>query len=149
MKLAIASLSILLAACNAPQTPAEPTPVTTPSSAQPAPQTATAAKRAPGDESPPMAIFRAFGTEPFWNVNVEDATLTFTTPEDQNGVAMQGERRSIEEGVEIAGNHDGKAFALSVKAGMCSDGMSDNQYELVSTFRYGDAEYKGCGEVAK
>ena len=108
------------------------------------------AKRAPGQEQADLLqIFRAFGTEPFWNVNVEDATLTYTTPEDQDGVAMQGTRRSIPGGVEIAGDHEGKPFVLTAMAGDCSDGMSDNRYALVSTFRYGDLDYKGCGEAAK
>lgn len=152
MKLAIASLSILLAACNAPQAPAEPTPApeALPSSEQPAQQTAPMAKRAPGQENAePLQIFRAFGTEPFWNVNVEDTTLTYTTPEDQTGQVMQGARHAIPGGVEITGDHQGKAFVLTVAAGDCNDGMSDNRYELVSTFRYGDIEYKGCGEAAK
>ena len=152
MKLAIASISLLLAACNAPQSPVEPAPApaAAPVSEAPAHQSAPMAKRAPGQENAdPLQIFRAFGTEPFWNVNVEDTTLTYTTPEDQAGVVMQGDRRALGDGVELTGSHDGKAFVLTVTAGMCSDGMSDNQYELVSTFRYGDIDYKGCGEAAK
>ena len=124
---------------------ASPVPTTAATPIQEAPM----AKRAPGDATPPMAVFRAFGTEPFWNVNVEDATLTYTTPEDQAGVVMQGTRRALEEGVELSGSHDGKPFVLTVSAGLCSDGMSDNQYELNASFRYGDIDYKGCGEVAK
>ena len=154
MKLAIASLSLLLVACNAPQPSSEPSPQ--PEAAEPAatsaPPVAEApmAKRAPGQENAdPLQIFRAFGTEPFWNVNVEDATLTYTTPEEQAGVVMQGTRRALEEGVELSGSHDGKPFVLTVSAGECSDGMSDNRYTLVSAFRYGDIDYKGCGEVAK
>ena len=154
MKLAIASLSLLLVACNAPQPSSEPSPQ--PEAAEPAatsaPPVAEApmAKRAPGQENAdPLQIFRAFGTEPFWNVNVEDATLTYTTPEDQAGVVMQGTRRALEEGVELSGSHDGKPFVLTVSAGECSDGMSDNRYTLVSAFRYGDIDYKGCGEAAK
>ena len=154
MKLAIASLSLLLVACNAPQPSSEPSPQ--PEAAEPAatsaPPVAEApmAKRAPGQENAdPLQIFRAFGTEPFWNVNVENATLTYTTPEDQAGVVMQGTRRALEEGVELSGSHDGKPFVLTVSAGECSDGMSDNRYTLVSAFRYGDIDYKGCGEVAK
>ena len=154
MKLAIASLSLLLVACNAPQPSSEPSPQ--PEAAEPAATSAPPvpeapmAKRAPGQENAdPLQIFRAFGTEPFWNVNVEDATLTYTTPEDQAGVVMQGTRRALEEGVELSGSHDGKPFVLTVSAGECSDGMSDNRYTLVSAFRYGDIDYKGCGEVAK
>lgn len=153
MNLAIASLSLLLVACTGPQssagpeTPAAPAPAATPAS----PATdAPMAKRAPGQEdTAPLQVFRAFGNEPFWNVNVEDATLTFTTPEDQAGVVMQGTRRALETGVELSGSHDGKAFVLTVTAGDCSDGMSDNEYTMDSTFRYGDLDYKGCGEAAR
>lgn len=117
--------------------------------ATPASTDAPVAKRAPGDEAPPMQIFRAFGTEPFWNVNVEGNTLTYTTPEDQVGIVLHGMRRAIDGGVEIDGSDDGISFALTVKVGECSDGMSDNVYELTAEFRYGDTDYKGCGEVAK
>lgn len=140
MMRALVPMFLLLAACSAPQPPAP---------SAPAPE-AAAAKRTP-DQAPadPMRIFRAFGTEPFWGVNVEGATLTYTTPEDPAGQAMQGERRAIEGGVEVTGTHEGKAFALTVVAGDCSDGMSDNAYELVSNFRYGELDYRGCGEAAK
>jgi uncharacterized membrane protein len=131
----IAIAVLALAACATQESPAsDDTPM---------------AKRAPGDEAPPMQIFRAFGTEPFWNVNVEGDTLTYSTPENQAGIEMHGMRRGIDGGVEIDGSDDGISFALAVKAGACSDGMSDNRYELVSTFRYGDVDYKGCAEAAK
>ena len=153
MKPAIASLSLLLLACTAPQPPAAPEPPEAPEPvAAPATPTneAPMAKRAPGQENAdPLQVFRAFGTEPFWNVNVEDGTLTYSTPEDQAGVAMQGTRNALADGVEITGRHDGKAFTLKVTAGTCSDGMSDNTYTMVSTFRYGDLDLKGCGEAAK
>lgn len=154
-RLVFAALSIALVACTPRQAPSEAVPQPqAPAAAAPAPDApapdAAAAKRAPGQENAaPLQVFRAFGTEPFWNVNVEDATLTYTTPMDREGMTLQGERRAVAGGVEITGNHEGKAFALTVSEGVCSDGMSDNQYALVSTFRYGDAEYKGCAEAAK
>lgn len=142
MKRAFAPLFLLLAACSAPQPPAE--------AARPSPTEVAAAKRVPGQQATePLWIFRASGTEPFWGVNAVGATLTYTTPDDPAGQAMTGTRRSIENGVEITGSHAGKPFALTVVAGDCNDGMSDNAYELVSTFRYGDIEYRGCGEAAK
>ncbi|QIL21213.1 hypothetical protein [Thermomonas sp. HDW16] len=154
MKLAIASLSLLLAACSSPQPSSESSPqpeaaVPAATPAAPAVAEAPMAKRAPDDTTPPMTVFRAFGTEPFWNINVEGDTLTYTTPDDQVGVAMQGTRRALDDGLELSGSHDGKAFVLAVTGGLCNDGMSDNEYELDATFRYGDINYKGCGEVAK
>ena len=150
MKFSIASLSLLLVACQPSQPPADPAPpaaVVAP--ATPAAETPSA-KRVPGQENvEPLRIFRAFGTEPFWGVNVEGTRLTYTTPEDQPGVVMQGTRRTLADGVEISGQHDGKPFVLTVSNGTCSDGMSDNTYSLVATFRFGDIDYKGCGEAAK
>jgi uncharacterized membrane protein len=104
MKLAIASLSLMLAACSAPQAPATPEAPAAPAAPEPpaAPASAPMAKRAPGqDNTSPLQVFRAFGTEPFWNVNVEDTTLTFTTPEDPEGTVMQGARQPSADGVEI------------------------------------------------
>ena len=148
MKFAIASLSLLLVACNPSQPPAEPAPPA--DAAAPAAPAPPAAKRAAGQENvDPLRIFRAFGTEPFWNVNVENTKLTYTTPEDQVGIVMEGTRKTLANGVEITGQHDGKAFVLTVSSGTCSDGMSDNTYSLVSTFRHGEIDYKGCGEAAK
>ena len=150
MKFSIASLSLLLVACQPSQPPADPAPpaaVVAP--ATPAAETPSA-KRVPGQEAvEPLRIFRAFGTEPFWGVNVEDTRLTYTTPENQAGVVMEGTRKTLADGVEISGQHDGKPFVLTVSNGTCSDGMSDNTYSMVSTFRYGDIDYKGCGEAAK
>ena len=150
MKFAIASLSLLLVACQPSQPPADPAPpaaVVAP--ATPAAETPSA-KRVPGQENvEPLRIFRAFGTEPFWGVNVEGTRLTYTTPENQAGVVMEGTRKTLADGVEISGQHDGKPFVLTVGNGTCSDGMSDNTYSMVSTFRYGDIDYKGCGEAAK
>ena len=150
MKFAIASLSLLLVACQPSQPPADPAPpaaVVAP--ATPAAETPSA-KRVPGQEAvEPLRIFRAFGTEPFWGVNVEGTRLTYTTPENQAGVVMEGTRKTLADGVEISGQHDGKPFVLTVSNGTCSDGMSDNTYSVVSTFRYGDIDYKGCGEAAK
>jgi uncharacterized membrane protein len=138
-RIAFAASIVALAACAAPPPP------TAPASSVDAP----AAKRVAGSESvDPLWILRAFGTEPFWNVRVEGRTLIYTTPEDQAGRAMRGERRATADGVEISGSHEGKAFTLTVAKGDCSDGMSDNVYDLTAEFRYGDMDYKGCAEAA-
>jgi uncharacterized membrane protein len=144
-RIAFAASILALAACAAPPPPATPAPAADAAVAGSAPT----AKRVAGSESvDPLWILRASGTEPFWSVRVEGRTLTFTTPEDQAGQVMQGERRATADGVEITGSRDGKAFALTVARGECSDGMSDNVYALTAEFRYGDMDYKGCAEAA-
>lgn len=163
-QLAPIGLLALLAACSPtpPQTP-EPAPAPAPADVPAAPAAAPAtpatapepgpgatAKRAPGDEAGPMEVFRAFGTEPFWNVNVEGNTLRYTTPEDPAGIALTGERMALAKGrLEINGTHAGRPFTLVVKGGDCNDGMSDNRYQHVATFTIDGKTLKGCAEEAK
>lgn len=145
-RIAFATLTIALAACALSQPPVAPAPTAD----APVPDAVPTAKRVAGSESAdPLWIFRAFGTEPFWNVRVEGKALAFTTPEDQAGQAMQGERHAIADGVEITGSRGDETFLLTIARGECSDGMSDNVYELTAEFRYGDMDYKGCAEAAK
>ena len=107
-------------------------------------------KRAAGEENLPMNAWRAFGNEPFWSVRLEGDTLVFSTPEDQAGKTMQGRRVPSLIGVVYMGTDDaGREFNLDIQPGQCSDGMSDNTYQHVSTFIYGDTTYHGCAESAK
>jgi uncharacterized membrane protein len=97
-----------------------------------------------------MQIFRAFGTEPFWNVNVQGNTLTYTTPEDQAGRTFAGTHAlQPDGGVHYEGKDGDTAFSLDIANDECSDGMSDSVYALTAEFRYGDMDYKGCAEAAK
>lgn len=156
-------LSATLAACAPTQAPvqapadaSQPADTTPPAAgaaadaAPPATPEAPAAKRAPGQEHAPLLAWRAFGTEPFWNVRVEGDSLLFTTPEDMQGRKFTGTHALHPDGgVHYEGSDGATAFALDIAKGACNDGMSDNEYELVATFRYGDTEYKGCAEAAK
>lgn len=152
MKLSIAVLSLLLlAACSAPQ-PSDSTPASGTSAAGPVsatPEAVAMGKRAPGDVAPPLQVFRVFGNEPFWNASIEGDRLTYSTPDDPAGLVLQGRRRAIPGGVEIAGSHDGRSFLLTVIEDECNDGMSGNNYALAARFRFGDIDFGGCGEAAK
>lgn len=146
----------LLAACPrtppASDTPAqtgEPPAMTANEPAQPAPPEPAQGKRAPGQENEPISAWRAFGTEPFWNARVDGDTLVFTTPDDQEGKTMRGRRVPSLVGFVFIGQEGSTEFHLGITPGECSDGMSDNRYEHIATFIYGDTTYKGCGEAAK
>ena len=116
----------------------------------PASTDAPAAKRPPGQENAPLLAWRAFGTEPFWNVRVDGDALVFTTPEDPSGRRLGGTHAlQPDGGVHYAGQDGDTAFSLDIAKGECSDGMSDNVYALTAEFRYGGMDYKGCAEAAK
>jgi len=107
-------------------------------------------KRPAGQENAPLLAWRAFGNEPFWNLRVDGDTLVFTTPDDQSGRTFTGTHAlQPDGGVHYEGKDGGTVFSLDIARGECSDGMSDNVYELTAGFRYGDMDYKGCADAAK
>ena len=134
--IAIALLALALAACATPESPAS--------------TDAPMAKRPAGQENVPLLAWRAFGTEPFWNVRVDGDTLVFTTPDDQSGRMFTGTYMlQPNGGMHYEGKDGDTAFMLDIAKGECSDGMSDNVYGMTAEFRYGDVDYKGCAEAAK
>jgi len=135
-RIAFAAAALALAACATSESPASTdTPM---------------AKRPAGQENAPLLAWRAFGTEPFWNVRVDGDTLVFTTPDDQSGRTFPGTHAlQADGGVHYEGKDGVTTFSLDIAKGECSDGMSDNVYELTAEFRYGDMDYKGCAEAAK
>lgn len=115
----------------------------------PPPGTA-ASKRPAGQEGAPPPAWRAFGTEPFWNLRVDGDTLVFSTPEDQAGRRLTGVRgRAADDGLQVRGRDGDTAFALELHPGECSDGMSSRRYAWRATFRLGTRTYEGCAEAAK
>lgn len=163
---ALAAVAVL-AACHptavpaerdAAESPAEPvaaTDATAPTQATPQAEAAATnetpqGKRAAGEENLPMNAWRAFGNEPFWSVRLEGDTLVFSTPENQAGTTLKGRRVPSLIGVVYMGTDgDGREFNLDIQPGQCSDGMSDNTYQHVATFIYGETTYRGCAESAK
>lgn len=148
----------LLVAC--PQVPQAPSSAREPTAAPPAaltPMSESEAASTPSPDAkgkrgagqPALVAWRAFGTEPFWQVRVDGDDLYFSTPEDPDGRLMHGRRTPSLVGLVYVGRDGEKDFTLDIGPGECSDGMSDNRYEYKSTFVYGGTTYKGCGEAAK
>ncbi|ABD25019.1 membrane protein-like protein [Novosphingobium aromaticivorans DSM 12444] len=156
MKILFPSLAlVLLAACSQPS---DPEPVGEPSGTaipQPAPASsldalpASPASASANDSAsvlpatvPPA--FRALGTEPFWSASVKGATLTYSTPESPDGIAIPVRRTERDGKAVFAGTLDGKPLELEVGAGNCSDGMSDTVYPLTVVRRIGPDIQRGC-----
>lgn len=102
------------------------------------------------DEPTAPQALRVVGTEPFWGVQVDGDALTFTTPEDQTGLQMRGERKDVPGGgLDISGLSGEQAFSLNVRPGDCSDGMSDLAFTMTAEFRLGESAYRGCAQAAE
>jgi uncharacterized membrane protein len=88
---------------------------------------------------------RFTGTEPFWGGGVTGSTLTYSTPENQEGTAIEVERFAGLGGISFSGQFEGKDFDMTVTSLACGDGMSDRSYPFTVTLKIGDDTRNGCG----
>ncbi len=89
-------------------------------------------------------VLRFTGTEPFWGGQVSGKTLTYTTPENQDGTVIAVERFAGRGGIAFSGLLGGADFEMTVTPLECSDGMSDRTYPFTVTLEIGEDQRNGC-----
>ena len=92
--------------------------------------------------APPPAPYRALGTEPFWNLLIDERNLTFIEPEAQpilqpTPPVINGFAGPIYQTQRIGVN--------IVKNQSCSDGMSDRVYPDRVQVTVDGRQFNGCG----
>ena len=94
-----------------------------------------------------VAAIRAVGTEPFWGALVEGRCVTYSTPENQQGVRIWTRYSEANGRRAWVGQLDGNRFEMRVRpeAG-CSDGMSDKRYPLAVELTVNGEQRIGCAE---
>ncbi|MGD9812847.1 MAG: COG3650 family protein [Sphingobium sp.] len=92
----------------------------------------------------PDEVLSLTGTEPFWGGNVTGGTLTYTTPDNPDGLAIRVERFAGRNGVSYSGEMDGRRFTAAVSPGQCVDGMSDRVYPFNVTLEVAGETRNGC-----
>ena len=85
------------------------------------------------------------GTEPFWGGELTGGTLIYTTPEDQEGQAIEVSRFAGRGGVSFSGTLGGAPLVLAASEAACSDGMSDRSYPFTITLQVRGETRTGCG----
>ena len=90
---------------------------------------------------PPSAPYRAIGTEPFWNLLIDERDLTFTQPDAQP--IRQPRPKVI---IGIAGEiYQTARIDVNIVHGQCSDGMSDRVYPDKVQVTVDGRRFEGCG----
>lgn len=87
------------------------------------------------------------GTEPFWSMAIEGDTLTYSAPDLPDGETIQVDRFAGNNGLGFTGELQGRALQIAVSPGLCSDGMSDQEFAYTVTAVWGEDTLYGCGEV--
>jgi uncharacterized membrane protein len=90
---------------------------------------------------PPPAPYHAIGTEPFWNLLIDEHDLTFTQPD-----AQPIQQRTPKVIVGIAGEiYQTPRINVNIVHGQCSDGMSDRVYPDKVQVTVDGRRFNGCG----
>lgn len=88
------------------------------------------------------------GTEPFWGVQIRQAGLTLTRP-DQEPVMAANPGAKVDGGAAVwTVATDQGEMVLTVETRTCSDGMSDLAYPYTATVVFAGQTLKGCGMKA-
>lgn len=99
---------------------------------------------ATGSQARPVP-YQARGNEPFWSLEIDDASLTFRTPEGPAISAPVGPAERIPGGRRYTSASGGIHIAATVREEICVDDMSGMHYPESVTVVVGDREYSGCG----
>jgi uncharacterized membrane protein len=90
---------------------------------------------------PPHPAYHAVGTEPFWNLLIDDRDLTFRQPDSQT--ILQPTPKVI---VGIAGEiYQTPRIHVNIVHRQCSDGMSDHLYSDKVQVTVDGRRFNGCG----
>ena len=90
---------------------------------------------------PPPAPYHALGTEPFWNLLIDERDLTFTQPDVQ---PVRQPRPAAING--IAGEiYQTRRINVNIVHAQCSDGMSDRTYPDKVQVTIDGRRFEGCG----
>ena len=91
---------------------------------------------------PPPPPYRALGTEPFWNVLIDEHDITFIEPDQQQPI----KQRTPKAIVGIAGEiYQTPRINVNIVHGQCSDGMSDRVYPDKVQVTVDGRHFNGCG----
>jgi uncharacterized membrane protein len=90
---------------------------------------------------PPAPPYHAIGTEPFWNLLIDERDLTFTQPDAQ---PIREPRPKVIIG--IAGEiYQTPRINVNIVHAQCSDGMSDRTYPDKVQVTIDGRRFEGCG----
>ena len=91
--------------------------------------------------APPPPPYHAVGTEPFWNLLIDEHNLTFTQPDA--APVTQPTPKVI---VGIAGEiYQTPRINVNIVHAQCSDGMSDRVYPDKVQVTVDGRQFNGCG----
>jgi uncharacterized membrane protein len=90
---------------------------------------------------PPPAPYHAVGTEPFWNLLIDEHDITFVQP-DQQPIKQPTPKVIVAFAGEI---YQTPRINVNIVHAACSDGMSDRAYPDKVQVAVDGKQFNGCG----
>lgn len=103
-------------------------------------------KDAPDNSNVKATSFRAYGNEPFWNVDIDGGMANYATLENQTGTMMQVKRSGEGNKVVYSGEHEGKPFSFTFVKRACSDSMSGRKFGFAVSAVVDGRTNTGCAD---
>ena len=104
-------------------------------------------KVSPSREIEPGGVIRQFvarGTEPFWTIKANGATLTWITPDNLEGSQLKVDQVISADGVKYFGVDGDNDFTLLIIQAPCVDTMSGENFDFTSVWTHGREKNVGC-----
>jgi heat shock protein HslJ len=92
--------------------------------------------------NPPGGVYRALGTEPFWDLTIDERQMIFTDRGNNVQVAQPTPRVIVGTAGEI---YQMPRLSVNIVHAPCSDGMSDRVYPDKVQVTADGRQYNGCG----
>ena len=92
--------------------------------------------------NPPGSVYRAVGTEPFWDLTIDERQMVFTDRGNNVAVAQPTPRVIVGFAGEI---YQSPRLGVNIVHRQCSDGMSDRVYADTVQVDVDGRRYNGCG----
>jgi len=92
--------------------------------------------------NPPGGVYHAVGTEPFWDLTIDQRQMVFTDRGNNVAVAQPTPKVIIGFAGEI---YQTPRLNVNIVHGTCSDGMSDRTYPDKVQVTADGHRYEGCG----
>ena len=92
--------------------------------------------------NPPGGVYRAVGTEPFWDLTIDERQMVFTDRGNNVQVAQPTPRVIVGFAGEI---YQTPRLNVNIVHKQCSDGMSDRVYQDSVQVDVDGRRYNGCG----
>ncbi|HSG46802.1 MAG TPA: hypothetical protein VLA43_03190, partial [Longimicrobiales bacterium] len=91
-------------------------------------------------------VLEASGTEPFWNMRVEEGTVVWRTPEATETLSHEGLYRMTRGGWALEGKAPGGEVRLRAEfyREPCNNDMSGAFSHLTALLTLGEQEFRGC-----